>query len=147
MIPGSAATDFPARRFKALDKRFYLSLTHSTSLFLSFGGEAAPPLPPSVSDTRIVEMIKPTAVKIAANIIPFSLNKVLNFSAREVSLSKIFSMVSLILKVWLRNSFLFCERTSSMASRSVSAFSILSRILSFFSSEYEGSSLISLSFL
>ena len=144
MIPGSAAAVFPVRRLQASDKRFNLSLNHSTSLFLSFGS-ALLPLPP-VSETTIVEMIIPIAVSIAANVIPCSLNRVLIFSAREALLSKILAKVSLILKTWLQTSFLFIKSTASLSSRSVSALSILSQILSFSSSEYEGSSLISSSF-
>ena len=33
MIPSSAATAFPARRFKALDKQFSFFMAHATSLF------------------------------------------------------------------------------------------------------------------
>ena len=146
MIPRSDATAFPARRFKISDKLFSLSLNHSTSLFLSFVGAAPLLPPPPVSDTTIVEMIIPRAVKIVANVIPCSLNRILSSSAREVLLSKILMMVPLILETWLCSSFLFCERTSSLASCSVSTFSILSWILSFSSSEYVGFFLIYLSF-
>ena len=75
MIAGSAATAFTARRFKALNKRFSLSLNQETTLFLSFGGEAPPLTSPSVSDKTIVEMIKLTAVSIAAIVIPYSLEQ------------------------------------------------------------------------
>ena len=144
MIPGKAATAFSARRFKASDKCLSLFLTHSRILFLSFG--APPPFPPPVSETTIVEMIVPIAMSIAIIAIPCSLHMILGFSAREVSLSKILAMVSLILESWLRSSFLFCERISSLASCSVSALSIFLLIISFSSSEYVELSLISSSF-
>ena len=115
MIPGSVAITFPAGHFKALDKHFNLSLTHCTSFFLSFGA----PLPfshaPTVMVTMIVVIIIPITVKITAIVIPCLLNKILNFSAREVLPSKVFATVSLILKIWLRCSFLFSKRTSNLA--------------------------------
>ena len=74
MIPSSAATAFPARRFKALDKCFSLSLTHPRAcsyllVQLHFL------LPPPVSARTIVEIIPTIEVKIVVVVNPTVLAK------------------------------------------------------------------------
>ena len=65
-----------------------------------------------------------SAVNIDIMVIPCSRNKVRIFSAKDVSLSSIFSMVCLILATCVSRSFRFCDNISSLA-----CFSIFSRLI------------------
>ena len=103
MIPGNASAALipnqPNRDAKALS----LFLIHPFKPFSSLGGSppdvaAAPPLPGNNASTStpIAFLI---AVSMEAIVIPCSLNRVLIFSANEVSLSKTLALVSLKLVI------------------------------------------------
>ena len=94
-IAGNASTAFPASFLSAsasLSNHYFKTPS-------SFDGEpSAPPPPPktSVMARAIVEMAIERAVSIEDMVMPCSRNKVRIFSAKNVSLSRTFSMVCLI---------------------------------------------------
>ena len=101
MIPGNASAALipnqPNRDASALS----LFLIHPFKPFSSLGGgsppppdaAAAPPLPGNNASTSTLMAI-PIAVSVEAIVIPCSLNRVLIFSAKEVSLSNTSAIVS-----------------------------------------------------
>ena len=119
MIAGNASAAFPASLLSA-------SASLSNHFFrvpLSFdGGLTAPPLPPpkppSMART-IVEIVMDWAVRIEAIVKPCSLNRIRILSARDISLSRTFSRVCLILATCVWRSFRFCDSISSLVCFSV----------------------------
>ena len=104
MIPGNASAALipnqPNRDANALS----LFLIHSFKPFSSLGGglppdAVAPPPPPVNNTSTSTPMAIPIAVSMEAIVIPCSLNRVWIFSAKEVSLSKTFAIVSLKLVI------------------------------------------------
>ena len=105
MIPGNASAALipnqPNRDAKALS----LFLIHSFKPFSSLGGgsppdaAAPPPPPPGNNASTSTPMAIPIAKSMEAIVIPCSLNRVLIFSANEVSLSKTLAIVSLKLVI------------------------------------------------
>ena len=94
-IAGNASVDFPANLLSAsASLSNYFLKTPS-----SFGGE--PPVPPKapVMARTIVEIVIERAVSIENMVIPCSRNKVRILSAKDVSLSRTFSRVCLILAI------------------------------------------------
>ena len=108
MIAGNASAVFPASIFK-----------HFFRVPLPFDGvPPVPPLPPPkalVMTRTIVAMVTEKGVNIENIVIPCSRNKVRILSAKDVSLSRTFSSICLILPTCVWRSFRFCDSISSLA--------------------------------
>ena len=134
MISGNFSTAFSARLLSAS-----ASLpNHFFKVLLSFDGE--PPLPPpspkapAIART-IVEIIIEMTVSIGNIVMPCSRNKVRILYAKDVSLSRTFSRVCLILETCVWRSFRFCDSISRLACFSVFMLPNLSLYNCFCSSE------------
>ena len=103
-----------------------LFLSHSFTPFSSLGGGGLPPNAPSPGSNASTKtpIAIPIAVSMEAIVMPCSLNSVLIFSANEVSLSSILTIVSLKFVVWfvslpLRRLILSCLTFSSSFSLAI----------------------------
>ena len=93
--------------------------TFEGKAFSSFDGDdpkIAGPHPPKtfVIESTIVEIVIERAVRIIINIISCSRNKVRIVSTKDVSLSRTFSVLCLILATCVRRSFRFCDSISRL---------------------------------
>ena len=110
---GNASTAFPASLLSAsssLSNHFFKTPT-------TFGGEPSPPPHPPktpVMARTIFEIVMDRAVSIENIVMPCSLNRIRILSANDVSWSRIFSMVCLILATCVWRSFRFCDNISSL---------------------------------
>ena len=118
-MAGNASTAFPRSLLSASASLFNLFF----KVPLSFdGGPPAPQLPPPKTPVMariILEMVIERTDSIENMFIPCSRNKVQILSAKDVSLSKTFSRVSLILATCVWRSFRFCDSIYNLAFFSV----------------------------
>ena len=103
-MPGRASAALipnqPNRDAKALSLFLIHSFKPLSSLVGGSPPDAAAPPPPGNNASTSTPMAIPIAVSMEAIAIPCPLNRVLIFSANEVSLSKTFAIVSLKLVIW-----------------------------------------------
>ena len=117
-VAGNASTAFPVSLLSVSANLF----NHFFKVPSSFGGEPTvpPPHPKTLVTARtIVEIVIERAVNMVKMVIPFSWNKVRILSANDVSWSKTFAIVCLILATYIWRSFRFCDNISSLACFSV----------------------------
>ena len=117
-MAGNASAAFPASLLSAFANLY----NHFFKTPSFFGGEppASPPLPKTpVMARTIIEIVIEKAVSIENIVMPCSRNKVRIPSVRDVSLSRTFAMVYLILATCIWRSCRFCDNVSSLACFSV----------------------------
>ena len=104
-IAGNASTAFSVSLMKAAAS----FLNHFFKAHSFFGGEAEPPLPSThVIESTIVVIFIERTVSTDIIIIPNSRDKVQILSAKDVSLSRTFSMICFILATCVQRLFFFC---------------------------------------
>ena len=122
MILGRASAALILNRPHSDAKVLSLFLIHSFKPFSSLGGDSPPdataPPPPGNNAATSTPMAIQIAMSMEAIVIPCSLNRVQIFSAKEVSLSDTFAIVSRKLIIWffslpLKRSIDSCLITSS----------------------------------
>ena len=117
-LPKIARSASTASRGKLLRAAATL-FNHFFKALSSFGGDdpkIAEPHPPKtlVIASTIVEIVIERAVSTGIIVISCSRNKVRIVSTKDVSLSRTFSMVCLILATCVRRSFQFCDSISRL---------------------------------